>query len=46
MPQNRLLVNGTVVHTGPKGGLTTDGLVGVRVNHVLDVQFEGFEVGR
>ena len=40
------VVNGTVVHSGPKGGLTTDGLVGVRVNHVLDVQFEGFEVGR
>ena len=40
------LVNGTVVHTGPKGGLKTDGLVGVRVNHVLDVEFEGFEVGK
>jgi hypothetical protein len=40
------VVNGTVVHTGPKSGLTTDGLVGVRVNHVLDVQFEGFEVGK
>jgi len=39
-------VNGTVVHSGPKGGLKTDGLVGVRVNHVLDVQFEGFEVGK
>ena len=31
---------------GPKGALKTDGLVGVRVNHVLDVQFEGFEVGK
>jgi hypothetical protein len=40
------VVNGTVVHTGPKGALKTDGLVGVRVNHVLDVQFEGFEVGK
>jgi hypothetical protein len=40
------LVNGTVVHSGPKGGLKTDGLVGVRVNHVLDVEFEGFEVGK
>lgn len=40
------VVNGTVVHTGPKGGLKTDGLVGVRVNHVLDVEFEGFEVGK
>lgn len=40
------VVNGTVVHTGPKGGLMTDGLVGVRVNHMMDVQFEGFEVGK
>jgi hypothetical protein len=40
------VVNGTVVHTGPKGSLKTDGLVGVRVNHVLDVQFEAFEVGK
>jgi hypothetical protein len=40
------VVNGTVVHTGPKGALTTDGLTGVRVNHVLDVHFEGFEVGK
>ena len=40
------VVNGTVVSSGPKGTLKTDGLVGVRVNHVLDVQFEGFEVGK
>ena len=40
------VVNGTVVHSGPKGALKTDGQVGVRVNHVLDVQFEGFEVGK
>ena len=40
------VVNGTVVHSGPKGGLKADGLVGVRVNHVLDVEFEGFEVGK
>ena len=39
-------INGTVVHSGPKGGLKTDGLVGVRVNHMMDVQFEGFEVGK
>lgn len=39
------VVNGTVVHTTPKAGATavTDGLVGVRVNHVLDVQVDGFE---
>jgi hypothetical protein len=40
------VVNGTVVHSGPKGSLTTDGLTGVRVNHVLDVHFEGFELGK
>ena len=40
------VVNGTVVHTTPKSGMTakTDGLVGVRVNHQLDVHIDGFEV--
>jgi hypothetical protein len=40
------VVNGTVVHTTPKTGMTakTDGLVGFRVNHLLDVHVEGFEV--
>ena len=38
------VVNGQVVHTTPKTGVTTDGLVGVRVNHMLDVQVEGFEL--
>lgn len=39
------VVNGTVVHTTPKTGATatTDGLVGVRINHLLDVQVDGFE---
>ncbi len=42
------VVNGTVVHTTPRSGATaaTDGIVGVRVNHVLDVHVEGFEVQR
>jgi hypothetical protein len=42
------VVNGTIVHTTPKTGMTmkTDGLVGVRVNHMLDVQIEGLEVQR
>jgi hypothetical protein len=46
------LVNGAIVGATPTrtgtGAYTekTDGLVGVRVNHVLDVQFEGFEVGK
>lgn len=40
------VVNGTVVHTTPKSGLTakTDGIVGVRVNHQLDVRVDGFDV--
>jgi hypothetical protein len=35
-----------VVHTTPKSGLTaqTDGIVGVRINHVLDVQVDAFQV--
>ena len=40
------VINGTVVHTTPRSGATaqTDGLVGVRVNHLLDVQVDAFEV--
>jgi hypothetical protein len=38
------VVNNQVVHMMPKGTLKTDGIVGVRVNHVLDVQIEGFEL--
>jgi hypothetical protein len=40
------VVNGTVVHTTPKSGLTakTDGIAGFRVNHMLDVHVEGFEL--
>jgi hypothetical protein len=40
------VVNGTVVHTSPKANVRTDGIVGVRVNHLLDVQVEGLEVQR
>lgn len=40
------VVNGMVVHTTPKSGATaqTDGLVGVRINHLLDVQVEELAV--
>jgi hypothetical protein len=36
------VVNGTVVHSTPKAGMTarTDGLWGVRINHELDVHVE------
>jgi hypothetical protein len=40
------VVNGTVVHTTPRAGTTTDGIVGARVNHLLDVHVEGLEVQR
>jgi hypothetical protein len=35
-----------VVHTTPKTGMTakTDGIVGIRVNHLLDVHIDGFAV--
>ena len=38
------VVNDQVVHTMPKGTIKTDGLVGVRVNHMRDVQVEGPEI--
>ena len=42
------VVNGTVVHTTPKAGATarTDGIVGVRINHELDVQVSNFALQR
>ena len=40
------VVNGTVVHSTPKTGMTakTDGLAGIRVNHMLEVHVDGFGV--
>jgi len=42
------VVNGTVVHTTPKTGMTakTDGIVGLRVNHLLEVHIDGFGIQR
>ena len=37
-------VNGTVVGSSPKAGLTTDGIWGIRVNHLLNVMIEGIGV--
>jgi len=39
-------VNGTVVHSTPKSGTTakTDGLTGIRVNHMLEVHVDNFAV--
>ena len=36
------VVNGTVVSSSPKAGTKTDGLVGIRVNHLLEVHIDGF----
>jgi len=38
------VVNGQTVHTAPKGTTNTNGLAGVRVNHMLDVQVEDFAI--
>jgi len=40
------VVNGTEVHTNPRTDVfaTTDGTVGARVNHVLDVTVSNFQV--
>ena len=42
------VVNGTVVHSTPKTGLIakTDGVYGIRVNHLLDVEVEGFGLAK
>src|SRR3954468_18851298 len=42
------VVNGTVVHSTPKSGMTakTDGIYGIRVNHLLEVQIDDFGVGK
>ena len=42
------VVNGQVVHTTPKTGpaANTDGIYGIRVNHLLDVQVDGFGVSK
>ena len=38
------VVNGTVVHTTPRSAVKTDGIVGFRINHLLNVHVDGFEV--
>jgi len=40
------LANGKVVNTSPKSGQTakTEGVYGIRINHMLDVQVDGFSL--
>ena len=42
------VVNGEVVHTTPKSGPTekTDGIYGIRINHLLEVQVDGLTVSK
>jgi hypothetical protein len=42
------VVNGTVVTSTPKTGMTakTDGIYGIRVNHLLEVHVDGFAVAK
>jgi hypothetical protein len=42
------IVNGKVVNTTPKSGQAakTDGIYGIRVNHMLEVQVDGFGVSK
>ena len=42
------VVNGTVVHTTPKSGATakTDGIYGIRINHLLEVHVDGLAVSK
>jgi hypothetical protein len=46
--QTQYLVNGTVVHTTPKTGLAakTDGISGIRINHALEVQVDGYTLSK
>jgi hypothetical protein len=41
-------VNGTVVYSAPKTGMTstTDGIYGIRVNHLLEVHIDGFGLAK
>lgn len=40
------VVNGTVVQSTPKTGVTTDGIAGIRVNHHLNVSIADFAVAK
>jgi hypothetical protein len=42
------VVNGTVVHTAPKTGAlaNTDGIWGIRINHLLEVHIDGLGVSK
>lgn len=40
----RFLVNDTEVHSAPASAMHSEGIIGLRVNHNLDVRVDGYEV--
>ena len=40
------VVNGTVVGSSPKSGVKTDGIYGIRVNHLLEVHIDGLSAAK
>jgi hypothetical protein len=40
------VVNGTVVGSSPKSAAKTDGVYGIRVNHLLEVHIDGLSAGK
>ena len=40
------VVNGTVVGSSPKSAAKTDGIYGIRVNHLLEVHIDGLSAGK
>jgi hypothetical protein len=38
------VINGTVVHSAPKAGITTDGIWGIRSNHLLNINVDNLTV--
>ena len=40
------VVNGTVVNSMPKATVRTDGVYGIRINHMLEVMVAGFSVSK
>ena len=38
------VINGTVVHSAPRAGLNTDGIWGIRSNHLLNINVDGLSV--
>ena len=43
--QVRFLANGTEVWTLPRSAVDTDGIVGVHINHFLDVHIDSLKLG-